>query len=580
MDASDSSSFNCGAVLLIALALALMPASLTYAASAGTWSPTGSMTYARVGHTATRLRNGKVLIVGGGDTAAQQTAELYDPSTGQFSLTGSPIYPRTGHTATLMRDGRVLIDGGTATSNPSEIYNPATGEFTATGHPLESEGSIPGNRRGGNAALLPDGRVVVAFGIDSVVDERIDDVETYDPATGSYTEATVNITCQTKGSGYTGRDGVASATLNNGEVLFTGGNNWSDGSGASANCAELFDPSTNVLANANPMTTDRDLHTATVLSDGRVLVAGGLTFCSPDCAPTDYHGSAELYDPSTGVFTATGAMTDSRYDHTGTLLPDGEILVAGGGNSNPNGNPFSLPGAALPWVDLYDAATAAFTRTGSLHSGRYSHTATFLPNGLTLVTGGNDSSGNAYATAELYTPSNPINLGVPQSGDIVFGNVFIEVELTDQLDTAKIYIDGKLLVALSGSESPRVYNWVTTSAVSNGLHVIRADAVNTHQQVVGSSSVTVNLANGPVALFWPKENATVSHLVAVAATLQTGVQWADFYVDGKFLKPTPPRTIYWDSTTVANGSHTLSVKGFNSSDQLVGTDSAVVNVSN
>ena len=79
---------------------------------------------------------------------------------------------------------------------------------------------------------------------------------------------------------------------------------------------------------------------------------------------------------------------------------------------------------------------------------------------------------------------------------------------------------------------------------------------------MGTSAVSVNVANGPVALFWPKENATVSHTVALAATLQSGVQWADFFVDGKFLKATPPKTIYWDSTTVTNGSHTLSVKAW------------------
>jgi hypothetical protein len=104
--------------------------------------------------------------------------------------------------------------------------------------------------------------------------------------------------------------------------------------------------------------------------------------------------------------------------------------------------------------------------------------------------------------------------------------------------------------------------------------------VNTHQQVVGSSSVTVNLANGPVAMFWPKENATVSHQVAVAATKGTGVQWIDFYLDGKFVKATPPNAIYWDSTAVANGSHTWSAKGFNSSGQQVGSDAVIVNVQN
>ena len=92
--------------------------------------------------------------------------------------------------------------------------------------------------------------------------------------------------------------------------------------------------------------------------------------------------------------------------------------------------------------------------------------------------------------------------------------------------------------------------------------------------------MTVNLANGPVAVFWPKENATVAHNVAIAATKGTGVQWIDFYLDGQFQKATPPNTIYWDSSKVGNDSRTWSLKGFNSSGQVVGTDSVVINVLN
>jgi hypothetical protein len=110
--------------------------------------------------------------------------------------------------------------------------------------------------------------------------------------------------------------------------------------------------------------------------------------------------------------------------------------------------------------------------------------------------------------------------------------------------------------------------------------VISVTGFNQADAVVGIAALTVNVSGGPVALFWPKEKATVSHKVAVAATLQPGVQWVDFYIDGKFLKATPPKTIYWDSSTVANGNHTLSAKGFDSSDQLVGYDSVVINVSN
>jgi len=469
-----------------------------------------------------------------------------------------------------MRDGRVFIDGGVDCSgnqNPDEIYDPSTGKFTDTGVPLL------GYCRGlGTSALLPDGRILLAFGMRSGVTDPTSDAETYDPSTGKFSAVSEHLTCQPLNY-YSGLYGVRSTTLNNGSVLLTGGSNKFDGEGASATCAELFDPSTNTLSTTNPMTTDRYLQSSTMMPDGRVLIAGGLTFIMNPAYSENYHASAEIYDPRTGLFNATGPMTDSRYSHTGTLLPNGQALIVGGANS-------SGP-VALPWVDLYTESQGTFARILSLPSGRYEHTATFFNSGLALVTGGRDSSGKALASAELYRPANSVNLAEPQSGDIVFGGVHIEVSWDyNSYEEARVYVDGNLVpLGTVFQPAPQNVFW-NSSGATNGLHVIRADALNNRQQVVGSSSISVNLANGPVALFWPKENATVSHTVAIAATKGSGVQWIDFYVDGTFVKSTPPNTLYWDSSTVANGSHILSAKGFNSSGQLAGTDSVVVNVLN
>jgi hypothetical protein len=195
-----------------------------------------------------------------------------------------------------------------------------------------------------------------------------------------------------------------------------------------------------------------------------------------------------------------------------------------------------------------------------------------------LVVGGTDASNTSLASAALYAPPNAVNIGLPYPGDIVFGgsvSIWTEYAHPNPVQWIDVYVDGRFLAA----SPPQTFTW-NSSGVANGPHVISAKAFNSGGAMVGTSAVTVNVANGPVALFWPKENAPVSHQVAVAATLQTGVQWADFFVDGKFIKPTPPRTIYWDSSSVPNGSHTLSVKGFNSSNQQVGTDAVVVNVMN
>ena len=152
--------------------------------------------------------------------------------------------------------------------------------------------------------------------------------------------------------------------LPNRQVLVTGGCGLS-----SLASAELYDPATGVWTTTGSMATARWQHTATLLRNGRVLVAGG----------GDGHGnsfsSAELYDPATGVWTATGSMATARGGHTATLLPDGRVLVAGGFNF-------------LSSAELYDPATGMWTATGSMATGRSFPTATLLPNGQVLVAGG------------------------------------------------------------------------------------------------------------------------------------------------------------------------------------------------
>jgi hypothetical protein len=149
----------------------------------------------------------------------------------------------------------------------------------------------------------------------------------------------------------------------------------------------------------------RYFHTATLLADGRVLVLGGRTVgTSPDGPPEDDVASAEVYDPATGKFIPTGSMSRPREGHTATLLPDGLVLVAGGDTVQQVST--STNGDTSSSAELYDPSTGNFSPTGSMISGRTNHTATLLTNGRVLVAGGL-TSGNARPvdTAELYDPA-------------------------------------------------------------------------------------------------------------------------------------------------------------------------------
>jgi len=240
-----------------------------YDSVTGVFSNTGNMTTARGGHTATLLMNGKVLFAGGADQDPGGTglasAELYDPSTGTFAQTGSMAVARFRHTATLLQNGKVLITGGTSldSSNPTataEVYDPATGTFTVTG-------GMTTAREEHTATLLADGKVLIVGG--------------EGPVTGS-------------------SELQPTATV------------------------EVYDPSTGLFSTTGSMTAARNLHTATLLPSGLVLIAGG----------GDDNSTAEVYDPATGNFSITGGMEVGRSGHTATLLPNGSVLVAGGGIFN------------------------------------------------------------------------------------------------------------------------------------------------------------------------------------------------------------------------------------------------------
>jgi hypothetical protein len=313
---------------------------------------TGDMGTERAAHTATLLQNGKVLITGGfNGTEVLTTAEIFDPAAGTFTPTGSMITARFSHTATLLANGKVLVAGG----------SPNLGDLAS--HDSRT------------ASMLAKGKVLAASESDNSDD--LATAELFDPATGTFTAT---------GAMSEGRSEHTATLLADGKVLLAGG--------ATGNAAELFDPATGLFtATGDLVVGGRWGCTATLLKDGTVLIAGGRD--SEDVFDAFPLNDAELFNPATGTFTATGSMIQFRYEHAAALLNNGQVLLTGGFNGNP-----------VPDAELFDTTTGTFSRTGSMGTPRADHTATLLNDGTVLVAGGfTYNPPGSFSSAEVFDPT-------------------------------------------------------------------------------------------------------------------------------------------------------------------------------
>ena len=364
---------------------------------AGSFTPTGSMEVARQDHTATLLSDGKVLITGGENvTGVLATEESYDPASGAFTSTGSMGTARAGHTATLLSNEKVLVVGGDDASGNSlataEIYDPVNGTFTPTG-------SMKNARVGHTATLLNDGRVLVAGGgtaTAGVIGGGTATAELFDPNAGQFAPAA--------GDMIAARSFHTATLLASGEVLLAGG---TDNTGANA-LGDLFNPTTGAFtATATGGTTALHL-AASLLRDGRVLLTGGDDSGGPFCTITGPTltslANAILFDNTGATFSETGDMTASRESHTATTLSGGEVLIAGGAlifsecRGGMGHSTFTSQASAEP----FDPTSGTFAATASMTAARSGHTATLLVSGKVLVVGGVDENGNVLASAELF----------------------------------------------------------------------------------------------------------------------------------------------------------------------------------
>jgi Galactose oxidase, central domain len=305
-----------------------------YDPAARTFAATGSMTVPRAGQTITMLHDGRVLLTGGvknvGFRSELASAEIYDPASGTFSATGSMSVPREGHTATLLRDGRVLVvggsDNGTHTLDTAEVYDPSIGAFSRAGH-------LNQPRVAHVAALLGTGKVLIAGGGRGGMPGgyiSYDTAELYNPSTRTFSPMLARM--------HYDRVGAAAVRLNDGRVLIVGGKSGKVMVGmrtlagmAPLNTAEIYDPEAGVFVATGNMSAPHYLATATMLNNGNVLVVGGYTIQGPAVVGMR---DAEVFLTESNVFSHVGQTHVARLTNTATLLNDGEVLIAGGVNGN------------------------------------------------------------------------------------------------------------------------------------------------------------------------------------------------------------------------------------------------------
>jgi hypothetical protein len=428
------------------------------------WIPTGSMNTPRVNHTATLLLNGKVLVAGGYNAGTiLNSAELYDPATGTWSVTGSLNTARFWHTATLRPDGRVLVTGGGRNLNTAELYDPNTGTWSITA-------SLNTGRYRHTATPLPDGKVLVTGGFTGsstsgrcpCIDFVTNSAELYDPATGHWS-VTGNLKAER---------GLHTATLlQNGKVLVAGGTDGTlidIGEYVPYSSAELYDPATGTWSLTGGLNTARNSHTATLLPSGKVLAAAGY-----------YTDTAELYDPSTGMWSFTASLSTPG-GHTATLLSNSKVLVVQGSRE-----------------ELYDPATAVWSVTANLNTARSDHTATRLLDGRVLVAGG-DTYSAILNSAELYdSPSQLVAAVLPSSRSVQVGTpatAFATIINTDSNTATGCAISPITTI-------PATFTYQTTSSATNQI----TNSPNTPVDIPAVAAQSFVFALTPTAPFAPAD---------------------------------------------------------------------------
>jgi len=437
---------------------------------AGFVSTASPMSVGRVFHTANLLRSGQVLVVGGQDTAthATNTYELYDPGGQRFFHAAPMVSPRAGHAATLINSGfGILVTGG-------QLW----------------VGAVP---------------------------QALNTTEIYDPG-GLSVGAGPNLLQPRV---------FHTATLldNFGNVLIAGGRSY-DGAGNpfTTNMAEILNAFTGAHTPLPPMSFPREMHTATLLPNGRVLLFGGRSVIGG--SPFVTNNNADVYDPLTQTFTPVN-FNPAAYAQTATLLGNGLVLLAGG-----------LGISDQPNVETFDFSNFSNAPTGNLNTARHSHAAALLSFGLALVSGGSTGCGAGLVT------NVPIDCGVPTASTELFDastrtfspNAFMGTARSAH--AATLLNDGTVLMIGGWAPAPNGDGFAATPTAERYIPV----AVNPQPPT--------NLTSGPVS--------STSVSLSWTPSTSTGVLGYNVYRGaisrGPYQKIGSPNSLSFADTTVSSGT--------------------------
>ncbi len=357
----------------------------------GSWASTAPLSQARWAAASVLLPDGRVMVVGGtiasSSSSAVASATIFDPATGFWASVTGMLQPRAYAMAVVLADGSVLVAGGSRDGQPLDT---AERYFTDTGTWVAA-GRLNLPRTQGTLTLLRDGRVLAAGGgVEGAPGwNSTASAEVFDPSRGVWSVTAPMSVARARHT---------ATLLPDGEVLVAGGATTYHGeTGSVTATAELYDPATGKWRAAAPMSKPRYVHGAALLDDGRVLVAGGW-YATSNTDPS--HETAEIYDPAANNWTATGLMKAARAEYGLVRLPDGRVLAAGGIDTH-----YRVHTAS----ELYDPATGVWEATGELAVGAMGSAFQTLPDGQVLIAGGamDALASKVTGVCEIYTPPAP-----------------------------------------------------------------------------------------------------------------------------------------------------------------------------